>query len=71
MAELRKFKCAACGEEFESERSDASAHAEAALAFPDEDIDDMAVVCDDCWMEMRRTMPEMDAAYPPLEASDG
>jgi DNA-directed RNA polymerase subunit RPC12/RpoP len=43
------YTCAHCGKEFESEWSDAEAHAEFDDAFPGADIGDAAVLCDDCY----------------------
>lgn len=51
----RLFKCAWCGESFESDWSDAEANAEAEAVWGVEQAsarEDMAVVCDPCWTRL-------------------
>lgn len=58
-----QFTCGACGGTFPKAWSDEEALAEAEDAFDPSELEDAAVVCDDCWREMRRAMPDFDARY--------
>jgi hypothetical protein len=58
-----EFTCDACGGTFTSEWSDEDAQTEAALAFDPAELEGAAVVCDDCFQDMRAVMPDMDARY--------
>lgn len=52
-----EYRCNYCGKVFESDWSDEDAFREAELLFgsrPDEWNEPYAVVCDDCFQEMRR-----------------
>ena len=53
-----EYTCAACGETFTKVWSDEEATAEAEQLFPN-DLDDLVVVCDDCWQEMVGATPEV------------
>jgi hypothetical protein len=57
------FTCDYCGETFPKEWTDEEAWAEAHGAFSEDELEDAAVVCDDCWKLMRRFMPELDERY--------
>lgn len=57
------YRCAACGGTFTKGWSDDEAAAEAAGAFAAVELEDAAVVCDDCWLGMRRAMPDLDERY--------
>lgn len=58
-----EFTCDACGITYKIEPG-WDAEVEAAEAFTPEELEDQAVVCDDCWHAMRRDIPELDARYP-------
>lgn len=51
MAEVT-YTCARCGKSFESDWTDEEAQAEAAEKFDAEELEDAAVVCDDCYKTM-------------------
>lgn len=57
------FTCDACGGNFPKGWSDDEAATEAGVFAPSELVD-AAVVCGDCWQEMRRQMPDLDERYP-------
>jgi hypothetical protein len=59
------FVCESCGGTFEKGRPDEDAWAEALAAFTPAELEDAAVVCDDCWKAMRADMPELDERYRP------
>lgn len=47
---MKKFRCECCGEVFEEIMgAEEEAREEAARDFPGEDVEDMAIVCDDCY----------------------
>lgn len=47
-----EYKCSVCGGEFTSDRSEEEAMEEAEMIFDKEDLEDKAIVCDDCWKKM-------------------
>lgn len=47
------YICAKCGGSFEDTRSEEAAQEEARRYWPEGKIEDMAVVCDDCWEIIR------------------
>ena len=52
--EADQYRCADCGGVFTTGRSDDEAHAEAVRDFGrDGHADDMEVVCEDCYQQMR------------------
>lgn len=51
-----EFKCACCGGEFEKGWSDEEALAEAKTQFTQVELSDKAVVCDDCYKNLMRTV---------------
>lgn len=57
------YTCEACQGIFRSGWSDEKAQAEARSAFSEQELVDTAVVCDDCWREMRAAMPDLDERY--------
>jgi DNA-directed RNA polymerase subunit RPC12/RpoP len=46
---MKKYRCAACGEHHESERSDEDAVAESKLLWGNIPMEDQVVICDDCF----------------------
>lgn len=56
------FTCAVCHGTFVKKRSDTEAAAESADLFPPEELaEGSATVCEDCWQNIRRTLPDFDA----------
>lgn len=66
MSQSVHYKCAACGGEFDSERSDEDALAESKRLWGDLPASALTVICDDCFqrglpkarMELRRRKPQ-------------
>jgi hypothetical protein len=58
------YTCAHCGGTFVKGWTDEEANAEAAEAFAPSELEDVALVCEDCWQAMRAAMPDFDARYP-------
>lgn len=54
MSSQREYTCAECGKTFTTAWSDEEANAEAAKNFPTMPIEEMAVVCDDCYRAIMR-----------------
>ena len=50
----KKFRCAECGQEFETAWSDDEARQEFGEVFPENDIKDAFLVCDDCYEKIMR-----------------
>lgn len=57
------FICESCNGRFAKGWTDEEAMLEAARAFSREELIDASVVCDDCWIRMKRAIPEMDRLY--------
>lgn len=57
------YVCGACGGTFAKGWTDEEAAAEAGSAFSPAELDDAAIVCDDCWQKMRATMGDLDTRY--------
>jgi rubredoxin len=53
MSETETYTCALCGGVFEKGQSDEEALAESRAYFGDVPPEELAVVCDDCWEEVR------------------
>jgi DNA-directed RNA polymerase subunit RPC12/RpoP len=53
----KEYKCSMCGEVFESLWSDEEAIEETHENFGDYEIEDCAVVCDDCYKRMTSEIP--------------
>jgi rubredoxin len=63
-----EFRCSACGQVYVKAWSDEKARAEAEMYWPDVALEEMAVICDDCWLRgMKRTidttMARVEAAH--------
>lgn len=60
-----KYTCEACGGTFEAAWTEAEAKAEADAVYQPGELDreGAAMVCHDCWLEMRVAIPDMDARY--------
>lgn len=56
MAQVRKFVCVRCEQEFTSESPPGVAEAELEQDFPGMSIDDCAIVCDDCYQLVKPFM---------------
>lgn len=52
--EAATFTCAACGRTFDKEISDAEAMAEAKALYPPAMLEDVAVICHDCYRGMNQ-----------------
>lgn len=46
------YRCVACGGTFDFEWTDAEAREEFDLLFPDENPNDVDVICHDCWLKL-------------------
>ncbi len=55
------FTCARCGETFEKAWTDEEAAAEAAGLFSPVELEDVAVICDDCFCEFAPHIPRLRA----------
>ena len=52
-----------CGETLQNAWTEEEAVAEANAAFTPDELVDAALVCDDCWQNMRYAVPELDQRY--------
>lgn len=48
---MSKYTCEICEESYERERSDEECLKEVAEIMPETIHDEMAIICDDCWIE--------------------
>jgi hypothetical protein len=58
-----KFTCEVCGGCFIADNTKEECLAEAEAVFSPEELTDPVSVCDECWMELRAALPELDARY--------
>ena len=54
-----EYRCDMCGKTYGKEISDKEAVSEKEELFGDMPMDDMAIVCDDCWNKLKDRFPEL------------